>query len=159
MSSTKAEERNLEVLRGIEALGGAKGYKLKSLEKLSHKKPDPSKRPRVGDWPQVTSVVGNTWSAFIYTRIDMTAPQTGDSGSGHAWGAGIGDMGFAGLMGFSDWATLKSAPNDFYVIGDDEVAGGILIYLSVNGSPAGVVAAATEGLDVLIGLDGSFVWK
>ena len=68
-------------------------------------------------------------------------------------------MAFAGLMGFSDWETLKSAPNDFYIVGDDEEVGGILMYISVNGSPAALVAAAAEGLDALIGINGTFTWK
>ncbi|KAG8865544.1 hypothetical protein FRB98_005444, partial [Tulasnella sp. 332] len=88
----------------------------------------------------------------------MTAPLFHQSGSGSAFGLGIGAMSFQGVMGFGDWATLKSAPNNFYVLGADDGAGGIVMYFSINNTPVGLVTAAGEGLDGFVGVDGTFAW-
>lgn len=42
-------------------------------------------------------------------------------------GVGVGENNLAGEMKFESWVILKSAPNDFFMAGDDEKADGIPI--------------------------------
>lgn len=145
---------NLQAIRGIEKLDGAAGYDKHIVS--PPKRPD-SKFPRANDWPQTTAVAGNAWSALVYTGITVGA--AGLTDNGHAWGLGVGEIYFTGIMGFHNLELLKSAPNDIHIIGDNGIGDGILIYLSIEGKPVALIATAAEGLADLIGIDGSLTWK
>ncbi|KZP05303.1 hypothetical protein FIBSPDRAFT_903622 [Athelia psychrophila] len=149
--------RNHSAIRETESLGGSKDYN-------SH--PDsppaplyPSRFHTLADWGQVAPVTGSLKSYLIETSLNMVATGADQSGSGDSWGFGIGGSSFAGVLGFESWDSLKEASNDFSILVGSEGVGAVVIYLSIDGNPVGVVVAAAGGLEDAVGIDGSFTWK
>jgi hypothetical protein len=50
---------------------------------------------------------GDLESYFLYTEIIIVAG--GYTGKGHAWGVGVGAIGFVGVLGYDSWEELTSA--------------------------------------------------
>ena len=149
------------MLRGIEKLGGLKSYQ----EWLSTpKQPLPQAVARAAnpstqlDFSNVIAVTGSFYAAFIYTGISISAAD-GHKGSGNAWGAGLGYMEGAGVLSYSDWNTLMSKQNDFYIIGAGDEVGAISIFFLVDGVCQANATLAGSGIVGAIGLNGSFNWS
>ena len=149
------------MLRGIENLGGLKSYR----EWLSTpKQPLPQAVARAAnpstqmDFPNVIAITGHFYAALVYTRISITTAD-GHKGDGSAWGAGLGFIEGAGVLFYSDWNTLMSKQNDFYVISASEKVGGISIFFLVDGVCHANATLAGSGIGAAIGINGSFNWS
>ena len=144
----------LAFLRGIETLGGSAGYQ-KYLES-----PTPN-------YSHIATLTGDTFtsniyasgglvSLLIYTEIDITAGEY--TGKGHAWGVGLGGIGFAGDLAYNSWDELTSAKNGITIVGGGILANAVLILFSVNGNDVAVLTVAGVGAGALLGVHGSLSW-
>ena len=87
------------------------------------------------------------------------ATADGHSGEGHAWGAGLGFMDVVGTLFYSDWDTLKSKDNDFYIVAAAEEEGAISITFLVDGTAQATAIVVGDGVAAAIGVDGTFSWS
>jgi hypothetical protein len=116
------------------------------------------------DWSQVTPVIGllTTWMSQTYLDIkteDDAHQGTGSTGGQPGLGLPEGTV-FKGVMGFSNWETLKSAPNEFHIFGGTTGAflGGFGILLKINGEIVGVIGVVAVGVALAIGTSGTLTW-
>lgn len=148
---------NLAVLRGIEELGGSAGYQ----KYLESPRASPNSTYIVtaqsDSYPNSVDAYGSAWSAFIYTKIKVTAGEY--SGSGHAWGIGAGSITFSGSLSYTSWDELLSGKNKFIVLGGGALAGGLGVSFDVNGQQAGLLKVFGFALGIFDGIDGTFTWK
>lgn len=150
------------MLRGIDKLGGLKSYQ-EWLSKPHQPLPQAVARAAspgtpTTDFPNMIAVTGSFYAAFIYTGVSITAAD-GHKGDGNAWGAGLGYMEGAGVLIYSDWNTLLSKQNDFYIVGAGEEAGGITIFFLVDGVLQANATLVGEGITAAVGINGSFNWS
>ncbi|KAI9654607.1 MAG: hypothetical protein M1831_005368 [Alyxoria varia] len=157
-----ATRRGLSVLRGIEKLGGISGYQ-KWLATPQPATLSPNILQTKGgvalqDSPNTTAVAGDFWAALVYEGVELVTSD-GHTGEGYAWGVGVGYMDGLGVLTYTDWDTLLSKENDFYIAGGAEEAGGITIFFLVDGNLVANATLAGDGLVGAIGIDGTFNWK
>ena len=159
--SILATRYGINLLRGIEKLGGLKSYQ----EWLSKpQQPLPQAVARVAnpgtqtDFPNMIAVTGSFYAAFVYMGVSIIAAD-GHKGDGNAWGAGLGYMEGAGVLTYSDWNTLLSKQNDFYIVTTDEPVSDITIFFSVDSVLQANATLVGEGIAAAVGINGSFNWS
>jgi len=150
------ESSTLAFLRGIEKLGGSAGYQM-YLES-PHTTPNYTHIASLTSDTLTNSIYawGDVFSFVIYTQIDVTAGEY--SGTGHAWGIGIGGIAFAGTLFYDSWEVLLSAENGITIVGGGVGANAVLILFSVNGNDVAVLTVAGAGGGALLGVRGTFTW-
>ena len=149
------------MLRGIEKLGRLKSYQ-EWLSKPQQPLPQVIARTANSgtqrDFPNMIVVTGTFYAGFVYTGVSITTAD-GHEGDGNAWGVGLGVMEGAGVLFYSDWDTLLSKQNDFYVIASDDLVGGITIEFLVDNVPQAYATLMGDGVAAVIGINGSFNWS
>jgi hypothetical protein len=153
---SKEEERNLATLRGIEKLGGSAGYQ-QYLE-------SPNTIPNFTHIATLTSdtftnsmyASGDLESYFLYTEISIVAG--GYSGKGHAWGVGVGVIGFVGVLGYDSWEELTSAENGITIVGGGLAANLVVIVFSIDGHDVAALTIGGLGASAILGVHGTLKW-
>ena len=144
--------RVLEVLQGVEKLGGYAGYK-KYIESPQGQKPAvTSPVTPDSDWDNCYAY-GFIATAFIYTAVTLYADNY--TGSGGAWGAGVGVGSLQGNLSHAPWSTLRSEVNGFYV---QSAAAGVAIELYIESSYVGQFVGANFGAHLSVGIGGYLGW-
>jgi len=149
----------LSILLGIIEV---QGRDLTLRKVLNESNPSPLSESQVVDlvsdvtWSQSSSAAAITWSAFIYTRIDVSV---GDelTGSGSCWGFALGASGLTGTMFYDSEDTLLSAENDFYMVTVSFGFGGAGIVFVIDGNIVGFLALGGGGADWAFAY-GKFRW-
>ena len=144
------------MLKGIEKLGGLAGFQ----KWLAQPRTSLAATSSLSDanWPNSTAITGDFWAALVYEGLDLTTSD-GHSGSGKAWGVGIGGFDGVGVLVFSDWNTLLSAENTFYVEAAGDEAGAITVQFTVNGNLEASATFVGEAFGAAVGISGSFNWS
>lgn len=93
---------------------------------------------------------------LIYTEIGITAGEY--TGTGHAWGIGLGGVAFIGDLAYNSWDELMSTENGITIVGGGVGANAFLILFSVNGHDVAVLTIAGLGAGALLGVHGTFSW-
>ena len=146
--------RVLEVLQGVEKLGGYAGYK-KYIEIPQGQKPAvaAAATPSDSDWDDCYAS-GWIASALVYTAVVLYADN--HTGGGGSWGAGLGVGNLEGNLSHASWSTLCSAENDFYV---QSIAGGVGMEFYIDGTYVAQFVGANLGVLVAAGFNGWMDWK
>jgi hypothetical protein len=147
---------NLATLRGIEKLGGSAGYQ-QYLE-------SPRTIPNFTHIATLTSdtftkamyASGDLESYFLYTDITIVAG--GYTGKGHAWGVGVGAIGFVGVLGYDSWEELTSAENGISIVGGGLAANLVVIVFSINGHDVAALTTGGLGASAIFGVRGTLKW-
>jgi hypothetical protein len=107
----------------------------------------------------VNAVGVQIWSIIAYTYISVDIPG-GPSGSGGAWGPGLGEMTGAGALtitnGDTDVVAWSQQVTNFVIESTDEGVGGASIQFLAGDSVIGVLLVVGDGLDDSVGFGGSF---
>ncbi|KDQ16378.1 hypothetical protein BOTBODRAFT_31064 [Botryobasidium botryosum FD-172 SS1] len=99
----------------------------------------------------------------IHTWIQIhTMDGHAGQGSSGALGAAVGDV--TGVLNYSSWDTLTSAPNTFAIASAGMTIGGfptqgIVIKLSIGGKSVGAVVAGGTGVGAFAGLSETVIWS
>ena len=75
-----------------------------------------------------------------------------------AWGIGIGDFDVAGVILCSDWNTLMSAENTFYIGAAGEEVTAISIVFEVNTQAQAYITLTGEGMGAAVSISGTCTW-
>ncbi|KDQ52267.1 hypothetical protein JAAARDRAFT_62035 [Jaapia argillacea MUCL 33604] len=152
-------QRALQVLQGIELLGGSVGFQ----EYISNSvAPEGIVAESVNtfnlqansdEWSTCTAT-GIIAAGFVATSLTIWAD--GHNSTGVAWGLGLGFGGFAGVFHHAPWHVLKSGTNKFYI---EAVGGQSAVRFTLNGERVGTLVSANLGALVTTGSEGKFDWK
>jgi hypothetical protein len=99
---------------------------------------------------------GDVESYFIYTEITISAG--GYTGKGHAWGAGVGVVGFAGVLGYDSWEQLTSAENGITIVGLGAAANVLVVVFSIDGHDVAALTIGGVGASAILGVHGTLKW-
>jgi len=102
------------------------------------------------------SASGDLESYFLYTEITVVAG--GYTGKGHAWGAGVGVIAFAGVLAYDSWEDLTSAENGITIVGAGLAANLVLIIFSINGHDVATLTTGGLGASIILGVHGTLKW-
>jgi hypothetical protein len=102
------------------------------------------------------SASGDLESYFLYTEITIVAG--GYTGTGHAWGLGVGAVAFVGVLGYDSWEDLTSAENGITIVGAGLAANLVEIIFSINGHDVATLTTGGLGASVILGVHGTLKW-
>ncbi|KDQ52273.1 hypothetical protein JAAARDRAFT_210664 [Jaapia argillacea MUCL 33604] len=150
-------ERVLQVLKGVEILGGSAGFQEYISNSVS---PDtvlaasaPVQASSNDEW-STCFASGLIAAGVIATSLNIRAD--GHEGSGFAWGLGIGVGGFAGAFHHAPWHVLKSGTNKFSI---EAAAFQAAVHFTLNGESVGTLVSANLGVLATAGFEGNIDWK
>ena len=103
------------------------------------------------------AIAGDFWAAVIYEGLYL-ATLDGNVCNGDAWGIGIGGFDVAGVILYSDWNTLMSAENTFYIGAAGEEVTATSIVFEVNSQAQVYTILTGEGVVAAVGISGTCTW-
>lgn len=143
----------IRVLTDLERLGGSVGYEEHLRKQQSAGIPPVSQLQTSANWEN-TFANGIIAAAVVYTAVTIYA---GDyTGSGGAWGIGLGVGGFMGPLSHDSWSTLTSKTNSFTILTEPEVS---TMTFSIGGDEVAKILSMNLGLIVTAGFDGTIDWE
>lgn len=156
----------ISVLRGIQALGGEAGFKkwaaaTKDTQPGDTNRTEQKVSPKraVKDWPYTTPAEAESFSALVYTMLEVDAG--GYTGSGHCWGVGLGEFSALGAL-FSDdpFPTFAANTTSFLVQTAGVEASGVFVEFSdASGTVIGMADLVGDGIGAFVGASGDFSWS
>lgn len=148
---------NLEVLRGIERLGGSAGYQ-EHLELLHMTSGFTHNTTSTSDdsFPVGVGVTGSLISLAIYTKIQVTLSVW--TGTGQVWGAGLGGAKFWGTLYFNSYTELTSAENSIQMSNLGIAADVVLMQFFIGEKQVASLTAYGVGAGAFVGSTGSLTW-
>jgi hypothetical protein len=99
---------------------------------------------------------GDLESYWIYTEITVVAG--GYTGTGHAWGVGVGAIAFVGVLGYDCWEELTSAENGITIVGGGLGANLVVIIFSIDGHDVAALTIGGLGATTILGVHGTLKW-
>jgi len=155
------DQQRVEADKHIEELGGTDAFAQAILE--SHSAPADQSPPidRLKENNIVVTVRFITPGIHTWVQIHTMDGHAG-RGSGGALGAAVGDV--TGVLNYSSWEALMSAPNTFAIASAGVTIGGyptqgIVIRLSIDGKGVGAIVAGGTGVGAFVGLSGTIIWS
>ncbi|THG93138.1 hypothetical protein EW026_g8018 [Hermanssonia centrifuga] len=164
-------KRMLAILRELEGLGGSSALEvwLKERGKYSGILPsmnaestlvlyrNPGRATTLDNWEGAKVDI---YSILAYTHVDVTITGTGVSGSGGAWGPGLGaiwGIAYLRMPGQVTLDQLKSRVTNFMVVAGSYGGGGAsLLFFATPFEILGEITGVGGGLGAMLGFKGSF---